>query len=140
MMMVKKNDLLNRWRENVFFLSLVSMACVFPFSEALVSIFSGILLFQALALRSWFHPSFSDRSWKILLFPVSVYVLYLFGTLFTKDFTFALYELKKTVFWLVIPLAVFLSPKLPEKKLYFVLWVFVGSVTAASLIIAGRLV
>ena len=139
-MMVKKNDLLNRWRENVFFLSLVSMACVFPFSEALVSIFSGILLFQALALRSWFHPSFSDRSWKILLFPVSVYVLYLFGTLFTKDFTFALYELKKTVFWLVIPLAVFLSPKLPEKKLYFVLWVFVGSVTAASLIIAGRLV
>ncbi len=139
-MMVRRNDLLNRWRENAFFLSLIFMAAVFPFSEALVSIFSGVLLFQALVLRSWTHTSVRERSWKILLLTVSVYVIYLFGTLFTKDFSFALYELKKTVFWVVIPLAVFLSPKLPEKRLYSVLWVFIGSVTVASLIIAGRLV
>jgi hypothetical protein len=139
MMMVKITDLLNRWRENVFFFSLILLAGVFPFSEALVSIFSGILFFQALVLRSWFHPTVRERSWRIVLMPVSVYVIYLIGTLFTQDITFALYELKKTVFWVAIPLAVFLSPKLPEKRLYFVFLVFIGSVTVASLIITGRL-
>lgn len=131
---------INDWRENVFFLSLVICVGVLPFSEALVSISAGILLFQTLILQSWKHPSISLRSPKALFLFISVFVVYIFGMFLTKDFQFALYELKKVVFWIVIPLAVFLSPKISEHKLWFVFKVFVVAVTVASLIHFGKLI
>ncbi|RIH63588.1 hypothetical protein D1164_18550 [Mariniphaga sediminis] len=138
--MDKKEELLNSWRENTFFSLLILAVGVFPFSEALVSISVGLLLFQALALRSWFHPTAKKRSRKIILLPFSVFAIYLLGTLFTKDFSFALYELKKVIFWIVVPLAVFLSPKLSERKLYTVFFVFILSVTVSGLFFTGKLI
>ncbi|HCE59202.1 MAG TPA: hypothetical protein DER09_15545 [Prolixibacteraceae bacterium] len=131
---------INDWRENIFFLSLVIYVGVLPFSEALVSISAGILLFQALILQSWKHPSISLRSLKTLYLFISVFVVYVFGMILTKDYQFALYELKKVIFWIVIPPAVFLSPKIAETKLRFVFKVFVVAVTVASLIHLGKLV
>lgn len=138
--MFQKSELLKKWRENVFFFSLIIAAGVFPFSEALVSISAGLLIFQALIFRLWFYDSEKERSVKILLFPISVFIVYLVGVLFTKDYSFALYELKKVVFWIVIPIAVFLSPKLSDKKVYIILFVFIASVTAASFIFALKLI
>ncbi|MBN2635374.1 MAG: O-antigen ligase family protein [Prolixibacteraceae bacterium] len=131
---------INDWRENIFFLSLVIYVGVLPFSEALVSISAGILLFQALILQSWKHPSISLRSPKTLYLFISVFVVYVFGMFLTKDYHFALYELKKVIFWIVIPPAVFLSPKIAENKLRFVFKVFVVAVTVASLIHLGKLI
>ncbi len=128
------------WRENIYFLSLVICVGVLPFSEALVSISAGILLFQALILQSWKHPSLLFRSPKTLTLFISVFVVYILGMLHTKDFHFAVYELKKVIFWIVIPLAVFLSPKISEYKLIFVFKVFVVAVTMASLIHLGKLI
>ncbi len=126
-------------QETAFYAALILCAAVFPFSEALISIAAGLLLLQVFIFQSWQHPSVKSRKLKILLFPVSVFLIYLVETVFTKDSSFALYELKKVIFWLIIPLAVFLSPKLPDKKVYFILFVFVLSVFASSLIITGRL-
>ena len=139
-MMTQKKELQNKRRENLFFLSAVIIAGVFPFSEALISISVGLLLFQALILQSWKHPTVNLKSWKIVLFPLSIFGVYLIGTIFTEDFPFALYELKKVVFWIVVPLALFFSPRLTEKKTFVVLFVFIVSVFIASLIFAGKLV
>jgi hypothetical protein len=138
--MEQKSILLNNRREDVFFFSLILAAGVFPFSEALVSIVAGLLLFQAVVLRSWLHPSVNKRRRITVLFPVSIFIIYLAGTFFTHDFDFALYELKKVVFWIVIPMAVFLSPRLTENRVYTVLLVFVVSVTVSSLIFTAKLI
>ncbi len=138
--MTQKAEQLNKWRENVFFFSLLVPAAVFPFSEALVSISAGLLLLQALLFRIWVGAKTDLENKKSVLFPLSVFGVYLIGTLFTHDFSFALYELKKVCFWVVFPLAVFLSPRLSDRKTYLVLLVFVLSVITASLIFAGKLV
>jgi hypothetical protein len=130
---------LNKWRENVFFISLVIAVTVFPFSEGLVSISAGLLLLQALLLRSWLHPSFNSKAVSGLFFLFSIFGIYIIGSLFTNDFSFALYEFRKVIFWIVVPLAFFLSPKLPDKRIYTVLKVFVLSVALASLILTFRL-
>ncbi len=137
--MSHKTQLLNEWRENIFFFSLIITASVFPYSEALVSISAVFLLSQAIVLFSWNHPTVKSQSWKIVLFPVSIFGVYLIGTLFTADFSFALYELRKVIFWIIFPLGIFLSPRLSEKRIYFVLSVFVLSVIVATFIIAGKL-
>lgn len=133
------SERLNTWRENTFFFSLLIAVAVFPFSEALVSISSGWLLLQALVLRSWLHPSFKTKSSSGLFFLLSVFGVYIIGSFFTNDFTFALYEFKKVIFWIVVPLAFFLSPKLIEKRVYPVLFVFILFVTFSSLILTSRL-
>lgn len=138
--MSQKTQLLNEWRENIFFLSLIATASVFPYSEALVSILAGFTFFQAFALFSWKHPTVKSQLWYVVLFPISIFGIYLIGTVFTADISFALYELRKVVFWIVFPVAIYLSPRLSEKKIYSVFIVFILSVTIASLIITGKLV
>src|SRR5690606_22703464 len=135
--MTQKSEQLNRWRENVFFSLLVVSAGVFPFSEALISISAGLLLFQTIVLQSWKHPSVNLHSWKNVVLPVSIVGVYLFGTIFTEDLSFAAYELKKVVFWVIFPLAVFLSPRLSVNKTYLVLYVFILSVAISSFIFTG---
>ncbi|MDD4227305.1 MAG: O-antigen ligase family protein [Mariniphaga sp.] len=137
--MNQKIEKMNKWREITFFFLLVFSVISFPFSEALVSINAGLLLFQALILSSWKHPSVKNRSWMILLFPLSIFAVYFAGTFFTLDFNFALYELNKNLFWIIIPLAVYLSPKLSEKKINILLLIFVASVILASFISTGKL-
>jgi hypothetical protein len=125
---------LNTWREQAFFISLIFTAAIFPFSEALVSISSGLLLFQAIILRSWLHPSSKKFSTVNLLFLFSIFGVYIIGVVFTNDFSFALYELKKVIFWIVIPLAFFLSPRLSDHKIYLILKVFILAVLVSSFI------
>lgn len=137
--MTQKAELLNRWRENIYFFSLIITASVFPFSEALVSISAGMLLFQALSIQIG-NPSLKLKSKKIVLFPLSILGVYLIGMLFTQDFSFAVYELKKVVFWAVFPLAIFLSPRLSDKKAFLVLFVFIVAVLVSSFVFAGKLV
>jgi hypothetical protein len=130
---MKQSDFLTNLRENTFFYCLLLFVALMPFSEAFVSIFSGVLLFQAVVLQSWKHPSFPHGSRNILLLICSIFLVYLAGTLFTHDLPFALYEWKKVVFWIVIPVAFFISPSLPRNKFILVLFVFCLSVFAASL-------
>jgi hypothetical protein len=124
---------LTNLRENVFFFGLLLFVALLPFSEAFVSIISGFLLLQALVLFSWKHYSIPHGSWKNLLLITSVFFVYLLGVIFTKDLHFAAYELKKIVFWIVIPVALFISPSLSRKKFLFLMFFFCFSVFIASL-------
>jgi hypothetical protein len=137
--MIANEKHLNYWRENIFFYASIFTAAVFPFSEALVSISSGFLLLQAILLKSWKYPG-NQKSLSSLFFLFSIFGIYLAGTIFTQDLSFALYELKKVIFWIVIPLAFFLAPTLTPKKLYIILGIFILSVFTSSLIFTLKLV
>ena len=136
--MAVNEKLINRARENAFFYSLLIVAAVFPFSEALVSISAGLLLLQAIVLQSWNHPG-NRKPLNSLFYLTSIFGVYLIGTAFTNDFPFALYELKKVIFWIIIPVAIFISPRINPKKLYAVLGVFVLSVFISSLVFTLKL-
>jgi hypothetical protein len=124
---------LNKLRENVFFISLLLFVGLLPFSEAFVSIAAGLLLFQAVVLLSWLHPNVPHGLWKNLILILSIFFVYVFGTIFTKDLPFAIYELRKVIFWIIIPLAFFISPALSRDKFIIILGFFCLSVFIASL-------
>jgi O-antigen ligase len=130
---MKQNISIHKLRENCFYFSLIIFVITIPFSEALTSITSGLLLLQALILTSWKHPSVRINNKKSLLLITSVFAIYLIGMLFTRDINLALYELRKVIFWIVIPLAIFFSPRLTREQFFNVLIFFCLAVFAASL-------
>jgi len=131
---------LNHLREQVFFIFLLIYVAFLPFSEAIVSISAGLLLFQALVLTSWKHPSVKNENWGSLLMILSIFLVYVLGIIRTEDFAFALYELRKVTFWIVLPLAFFLSPRLSAKQFQQILLLFCLSVFTASVVAFVRLV
>jgi hypothetical protein len=124
---------LNSIREKTFYYSLLSVVAFFPFSEALVSITSSILLLQSFILTSWKHPSFKKKQIGGLILLSSVFAVYLIGMFFTRDGSFALYELKKVVFWVVIPLAFYLSPVISKDRFLRIVLLFCLAVLLSSI-------
>ena len=131
---------LNNLRENVFFIVLLIYVAFLPFSEAFVSISAGLLLFQSLVLTSWKHPSVRKKNKTSVLMIISIFLVYILGIINTEDFSFALYELRKVLFWIVLPVAFFSSPRLSSKQFKQVLFLFCLSVFAASVVAFTRLV
>ena len=139
--MLKAN--LNLLRENVFYYSLILFVVSLPFSEAFVSISVGVMLFQAIIFTFFKHNVEKSKS-KISFFMISsIFVIYLLGIMITEDLPFAFYELKKVIFWVILPLTFYLSPKISREKFYnllivFCIAVFVASIfTVLKMIIAG---
>ena len=137
---MKQNLDLNNLRQNIFFTTLILFVVLLPFSEALVSITAGLLLLQVVALFSWKHPSVPHGLKSSLFLLFSVFLIYLLGTILTKDLHFAVYELRKVLFWIIIPSAFFLSPALSREKFILVLFFFCLSVFAASIFGVIRLI
>ena len=100
--------------------------------HVLVSILAGALMLQMLLLRSWNHPSIPRGTPVSLLMVSSIFLLYLLGMVRTHDLTFALYELKKVIFWVVIPAALYYSPRLNTRMFVYLLLLFIMAVVAAS--------
>lgn len=127
-------------REKSFYYSLLLFVLVLPFSEALTSITTAILLVQAII----FHPPSefkqSLKRNKSVFFILAIFGVYVLGMVHTKDLSLALYELKKVAFWIVIPLAFVLSPRLSEKRFYKVIEVFSFAVAIVSFIAAIRFI
>ena len=130
----------NYWRENSFYYSLILFVLFLPFSEAMVSISAGVLLCQAILFTSWKHPSVPHGSWLSLGMITSVFAVYLAGMILAEDIPFAVYELKKVIFWIIIPVAFFISPLLSSKRFINLLVVFCTAVFAATLLGTFRLV
>lgn len=131
---------LNNLRENIFFIILLVYVTFLPFSEAFVSISAGLLLFQSLVLTSWKHPSVKSTSSVSLIMILSIFLVYIVGVIKTEDFSFALYELRKVSFWIVLPVAFYLSPRLSSKRFYAVLFLFTLAVFTASIVAFIRLI
>jgi hypothetical protein len=130
----------NLLREKIFYFVLLSYVAFLPFSEALVSIAAGMLLLQAIVLKSWKHPSVLKGNFLTLIKISSIFVVYLIGTTLTKDISFAFYELRKVVFWIIIPVSFFISPRLTFNRFLNVLTFFCLAVFVASIIATIKLV
>jgi len=130
---------LNSLRENTFYYTLLVYVASLPYAEAFVSIAAGILLGQSFIFTSWKHPTVKHKDYKSLLMLVSIFGIYLLGMIITEDLTFALYEIRKVVFWVVLPLAFFLSPRLSLVRFQKVLIAFCLAVFSASIVAILRL-
>lgn len=117
---------------NWFFLSLVAFVIALPLSQALVSVFSGVMLLTALLEDSLSNKLNRLKEKKILHLIPSVFFIYLISTLLTKDSTF--YDLRKTLFYLVIPLSFILGKELNPKQKRFVFYAFASSVLLSIII------
>ena len=104
---------------NWFFVSLICFVIVLPFSTAMVSIISGVILVVALTEDSWNNKIERARQNKILIFIPAIYMVYLISTIFSGPLTESLYDLKKNLFFLVLPIAfIFGKSLLPVQKRY----------------------
>ena len=122
----------NQLREKGFYFSLLLFVVVLPFSEALVSIATALLLLQAILLQPIYELKRTFQKNRSVILIISIFAVYLIRMIGTSDISLALYELKKVAFWIAIPLALALSPKLSDKHFYNVLLVFCIAVFVVS--------
>ncbi|WP_081782356.1 O-antigen ligase family protein [Prolixibacter bellariivorans] len=112
---------------------LMSLAFVLPFSEALVSIIT-VLTFAF----SWFviSPKEKYRSFRqnpLPLFPAVIFILYLLWALGAHHPASAIDEIRRNIFWLLIPLAIAYLP-LNREQINRILYAFVIGVIISSLV------
>lgn len=119
---------------NLFYFVMVGFVLVLPFSQALVSIFSGILLFVALVEDSWANKMMRLKQRKYVLLMPSIFLVYFFSSIFTFNSGAALYDLKKNLFFLVIPLAFIFGKPINDKEKRVVFYAFALSIFVSVLI------
>lgn len=100
-----KIQLTKYFDSNWFFISLLCFVLVLPFSQAFVSIFSGVLLLTSLIEDSWRNKIIRLKKNKYLLFIPAIYLIYILNVLYHWNFKDSLYDLNKSLFFLVIPMA-----------------------------------
>jgi hypothetical protein len=118
-----------------FYLSLIGFVSVLPFSQALVSIFGGIVLGVALLEDTSKNKIKRFKENRILLFIPGIYLVYLLSFIVFYKTGNSFYDLKKALFFLIIPLAFMIGKPLStfQKRLLFyafALAVFVATVVA----------
>lgn len=117
---------------NWFFVSLIAFVVALPLSQALVSVFSGVMLLVALLEDSLQNKMKRLRERKVLLLVPLIFVMYLVSTFVSRDSSF--YDVQKTLFYLVIPLAFLLGKELNSKQVRYVFYAFAFSVLLAIII------
>jgi O-antigen ligase len=117
---------------NWFFISLLCFVAVMPFSEALVSIVSGVLLFTALAEDNIKNKIQRAGENRILLFIPFIFIVYLLSAIFFGNFNNAVYDLKKNLFYLVIPIAFMTGKEINAKQKQLLFIIFSLAVLIAS--------
>jgi hypothetical protein len=127
------------FRENLFFLTALLVLVSFPFSESLLSISIGLLFLQIFLQENRSHQTEILKTDRALWALSGIFMFYLIGCFFCKDFATGLYELKKNVFWVIVPLGVALSARLKEKQFWQLMLAFVFFVTISTLIAAYKL-
>ena len=121
--------------DNWFFVSLTGFAIVLPFSQALVSIFGGVVLFTALAEDNWSNKFKRFKENRILLFVPVIYGIYLLSAfLSATDINQSLYDLKKNLFFLVLPLAFLFGKNITAAQKRFLFYVFALAVFISTIV------
>ncbi len=117
-----------------FFFALVCFGAVLPFSEALVSVFGGGLLLVALIEDNWRNKWERMKKNKILLFLPAIYLIYLMSAFCSADLPGSVYDLRKNLFFLIIPVAFALGKEVTREQKRTVFFVFSAAVLTATLV------
>lgn len=118
-------------QRNWFFLSLTLLAVSLPFSESLISISLGLILF-VVAIKI-------VRNRKILnidgrfLWIAAIYILYLISFFFSADQKLAVYDLRKSLAFFVLPVSFSLGEQVNNHQKRLILMLFTIAVVLSSL-------
>jgi len=116
---------------NWFFVSLLIFSAVLPLSEGLVSIAAAIVLIVSALEDTWKNKWDRITKRKVILLIPLIFLLYLISTLLTLKQDKSFYDLQKTLFYLVFPLAFSLGKEINARQKRFVFYVFGVSVFVA---------
>jgi hypothetical protein len=119
---------------NLFYFSLICFVCIIPFSEALVSIFAGVMLFVSLIGndKKSFISKFKQNSYLLAL--PAIYLIYLISALASGDLSGSFYDLQKSLFFLVIPAAFIFGKDIVPQQKRFIFSVFSVAVFISALV------
>lgn len=121
-------------QRNYFFLSLLLFVCVLPLSTAFVSISAGAMLLTALIEDNWANKRKRFSSRKIILCIPAIFALYLLSTLWCINVYKSFYDVQKTMFYLVIPLAFAFGKPITKQQKRFLFQAFGLSIFVATVI------
>lgn len=119
---------------NWFFLSLLLFVIALPLSQALVSIAAGIMLFVVLVEDTWDNKLARIKNNKVILFIPAVFLLYVLDVLLKGNFYTSLYDLRKSMFYLVLPLAFLAGKEISAKQKRFVFYTFSVFILVATFV------
>jgi len=106
-----------------------------PLSKFLMSVGQFVLLVSWLAEGNWKYKWNNNKSSFLFWVSVSFFILHLIGLLWTKNFEYALHDLKIKLPLLWFPLLFFTTKHtLSKKEIHVLLWLFVLSVLLASIV------
>lgn len=124
---------MNTPQSKLFFYSLIFVAAALPLSAAAISLGGGLALVAALV------EFFRARSKAVTvpqisyLFPTFIFGLQLLSFLCTSNHAAGVYDLKKALPFLLIPLAFFLAPPISERQRQLLLQIFSVAVVVSAM-------
>lgn len=116
---------------NFFYFALALFVFSLPLSEFMVSLSAVIMLLTALAEDSIAAKIERIKQHKIILFIPAIFLIYLLSALITRNGETVAYDLRKALFFIVIPLSFLLGKNITDKQKQNVLFVFILAVVAA---------
>lgn len=119
---------------NLFFISLVSFVVILPFSHALVSILGGIVLFTAAVEDSWINKYGRLKERKALFLLPVIFLIYILSSIVFYNNGNPFYDLKKTLFFFVLPLAFILGKKINGLQMRFLFYAFALAIFVSSIV------
>ena len=126
--------LLQKFDFTWFFISLLCFVVVLPFSQALVSIFGGVILFTAIIEDSWSNKINRLNQNRILLFLPAIFLTYLISFIVFYKNGNSLYDLQKAVLFLTIPMAFMLGKPLSNYQKRFLFYAFAFAIFVATIV------
>ena len=128
------NYLAKIFNSNWFFISLIIFVLFLPFSEALISISGGIILFTALVEDNWKNKIERAKRNKILWFIIGIFLIFLLSSVITFKSGQALYDIRKNLFFLVIPLAFLIGKTINDFQKRFLFYAFIFSISVSIIL------
>lgn len=130
----------HNWKDQFFYASVFLFALSLPFSEFMISLSAGLLLISCILTGRFQEKTARLKERPAVLLLISVFFVYVLGTLFTRDLKLALYELQKTAFILVVPLCLAIGPNINYSKFRKILIAYLIALNLASAIAIFRLI
>jgi hypothetical protein len=119
---------------NWYFISLLCFVLVLPFSQALVSIFGGIVLGVALLEDSVKNKIKRFNENRFLLFIPAIFLIYLLSFIINYKTGNSFYDLQKALFYFVIPLAFMIGKPVSGNQKRFLFYSFGLAIFVATVI------
>lgn len=126
---------LNRiFNGNLFFLTLLVYVFVLPLSQALVSVLGGVMLVTALFEDTWKNKIGRLKGRKYLLAPIGIFAIYVLSSVWGLKAGFAYYDLQKTFFFLILPIAFLFGKELTQLQKRIIFLFFLSGIVVAILV------